>query len=253
MENDLEKLKAIETERNDLLGKLKKIEEKKAAVSHEVYTKVKHDYEVKLKKLDEAVAENRDLIKMELERLKKEIGELVQKQKEFKLQLEEIELRYSIGEYSEDKYKELEHEVKENFDRVVDRVKQIEERISWCEGILGAEEIEEKPVIEKEEISEPIEEEKEEKVEKEEKEEKVEKVAEELTIDEHILEEKIPDEVKKLDELLMETSAMLEPSTDEKPAKEKKEEGIACPKCGYVNPPDSWYCEKCGAEILTGG
>lgn len=244
MENDLEKLKAIEAERNDLLGKLKKIEEKKATVSHEVYTKVKHDYEVKLKNLDEAIAENRDLIKMELERLKKEIGELAQKQKDFKLQLEEIELRYSIGEYSEDKYRELEHEVKENFDQVVDRVKQIEERISWYEGLLGTEEVEEMPAIEKEEISEPIE--------KEEKEEKVVKVAEELTIDEHILEEKIPDEVKKLDELLMETSAMLEPSTDEKPAKEKKEEGIACPKCGYVNPPDSWYCEKCGAEILTG-
>lgn len=246
MENDLEKLKAIDSERNDLLGKLKKIEEKKATVSHEVYTKVKHDYEVKLKKLGETIAENRDLIKMELERLKEEIVKLAKKEKDFKLQLEEIELRYSIGEYSEDKYKELEHEVKENFDQVVDRVKQIEERISWYEGLLGTEEVEEMPRIEKEEISEPIVEE------KEEKEEKVEKVAEDLTIDEHILEEKIPDEVKKLDELLMETSTVLESSTDEKPTKEKKEEGIACPKCGYVNLPDSWYCEKCGAEILTG-
>ncbi|MGQ9817968.1 MAG: hypothetical protein ACUVQ3_08500 [bacterium] len=246
MENDLEKLKAIESERNDLLGKLKKIEEKKATVSHEVYLKVKHDYEVKLKKLDEAIAENKSLIKMELERLKKEIGELTQKQREHKLKLEEIELRYTIGEYSEDKYKELENEAKENFATVAERVKQVEERINWCEGILGGEEVREGLEIEKkEEISEPNEEEKEKKVEQ----------AEELTIDEHILEEKVPDEVKKLDELLMETSALLEsePTAGEKAEEEKKKEkGIACPKCGYINQPDSWYCEKCGAEILTG-
>lgn len=246
MESDLEKLKAIEHERSDLLGKLQKIEEKKATVSHEVYLKVKHDYEVKLKQLDETIAENKSLISMELERLKKELGDLKQKQREHKLQLEEIELRYSIGEYTEDKYKELENEAKENFAVVAERVKQVEERINWYEGILGSEEVREELEIEKrEEIFEPIEEEKEKKVEQ----------AEELTIDEHILEEKIPGEVKKLDELLMETSALLdaEPTSKEKTEEVKtKEEGIACPKCGYINLPDSWYCEKCGAEILAG-
>ena len=25
---------------------------------------------------------------------------------------------------------------------------------------------------------------------------------------------------------------------------------VACPKCGHMNAPDSWYCEKCGAEVL---
>jgi len=249
MENDFEKLKAIEAERNDLLSKLKKIEEKKTSVSHEVYMKVKHDYEAKLKKLDENIAENRELVKMEMGHLKKEVGDLSQRHKDLKLQLEEIELRYSIGEYSEDKYKELGQEAKENFADVSEKIKKVEERINWCEGLVGAEEVEEKPVIEEEEVAaEPA-------IKEEEKEEKTEKAAEELTIDEHILEEKLPDEVKKLDELLVETDALLEkeePSVKEKPTKEKKEEGIACPKCGYINPPDSWYCEKCGAEILTG-
>ncbi len=240
MENNIEKLKAIETERNDLLSKLEKIEEKKNVVSHEVYLKVKHDYEVKLKKLDESIAQNRELVKMEMERLKNEIGDLSQKHKELKLQLEEIELRYSIGEYSEDKYRELESEARENFASVAERIKNLEERIKWCEGLVGIEEEPEKFEVKEEEV-----------ITIPEAEEKV----EELTIDEHILEEKLPDEVKKLDELLVETNALLE--SEEKPAEkkitsEKKDEGIACPKCGYVNPPDSWYCEKCGAEILAG-
>lgn len=242
MDNNIEKLKAIEAERNDLLSKLKKIEEKKANVSHEVYLKVKHDYEVKLKKLDESVAENRELVKMEIERLKNEIENLSHKHKDLKLQLEEIELRYSIGEYSEDKYRELEKEARENFTGVSEEIKNLEERINWCEGLVGVEEEEEKVVVKEEvPVVEPA----------------VEEKPEELTIDEHILEEKLPEEVKKLDELLVETSNLLESEekvVEDKPVKEaeKKEEGIACPKCGYVNPPDSWYCEKCGAEILTG-
>ncbi|MEO0206677.1 MAG: zinc ribbon domain-containing protein, partial [candidate division WOR-3 bacterium] len=120
--------------------------------------------------------------------------------------------------------------------------KNLEERINWCEGLVGVEEEEEKVVVKEEvPVVEPA----------------VEEKPEELTIDEHILEEKLPEEVKKLDELLVETSNLLESEekvVEDKPVKEaeKKEEGIACPKCGYVNPPDSWYCEKCGAEILTG-
>ncbi|MEO0123133.1 MAG: zinc finger protein [candidate division WOR-3 bacterium] len=238
MENNFEKLKAIETERNDLLNKLQKIEEKKASVSHEVYLKVKSDYETKLKKLDEKIAENKELLKIEMENARSELAELLQKQKELKLHLEEIELRYSIGEYSEDKFNEYEKEAKSNLTDIQGRIRRLEDRIKWCEGLIGTDRIEE-PQVAKEIEELPI-------AEKEEK-------AEDLTIDEHILEEKLPDEVKKLDELLVETNALLESAEEKEPEKVKKEkeEGIACPKCGYMNPPDSWYCEKCGAEILT--
>ncbi len=237
MENNFEKLKAIETERNDLLNKLQKIEEKKGHVSNEVYLKVKGDYETRLKKLDEKIAENKELLMIEMKNAKSELSELMQKEKEIKLHLEEIELRYSIGEYSEDKFHEFEKEAKSNLSRVVERIKKLEDRIKWCEGLIGTEQVEETAVIEEvEEVSAA----------------EVEKKVEDLTIDEHILEEKLPDEVKKLDELLVETTALLEETEKkEEPKKEKKEEGIACPKCGYLNPPDSWYCEKCGAEILT--
>ncbi len=238
MGNDFEKLKAIENERNDLLNKLQKIEEKKASVSHEVYIKVKSDYETKLKKLDEKIAENKELLKIEMENARNGLSELLQKQKEIKLHLEEIELRYSIGEYGEDKFNEFKKEAKSNLADIEERIRRLDERIKWCEGLIGTDKIEESPTIEEVEEFPTT---------------KEEQRAEELTIDEHILEEKISDEVKKLDELLIETNALLESAEEKesKKVKKDKEEGIACPKCGFMNPPDSWYCEKCGAEILT--
>jgi len=30
----------------------------------------------------------------------------------------------------------------------------------------------------------------------------------------------------------------------------EEEKELKCPKCGFVNMADSWYCEKCGAELL---
>ncbi|MEO0183882.1 MAG: hypothetical protein ABIL40_10470 [candidate division WOR-3 bacterium] len=231
-DNNLEKLKAIEAERHDLISKLQKIEEKKGSVSHEVYLKVKTDYETKLKKLDEALAANKELVKMEIERLNGEKAGLLQQQKELKLQLEEIELRYAIGEYSEEKFQELTGESRERLNGVEGRLREIENRVNWFQSIIGEKELEVSEV--KEEVSPPPQETK----------------IEELAIEEHILEEKVPEEVKKLDELLIETNALLESAEEEK-SKPKKEEGIACPKCGFLNPPDSWYCEKCGAEILT--
>ncbi|MCX7995183.1 MAG: hypothetical protein N3A65_05385 [candidate division WOR-3 bacterium] len=234
MKDNLEKLKAIELERKDLLSKLQKIEEKKGSVSHEVYIKVKTDYETRLKKIDEALAENKELVKMEMDRLNGELSELKKEEKNLRLNLEEIELRYTIGEYSEDKFHELQKENKEKLNKVEGQIRELEERIRWCRGLLGEEIIEEEKVVEKVSVEEKKE------------------AIEELKIDEHILEEKIPEEVKKLDELLIETNALLE-SAEEATGKVKKEkeEGIACPKCGFLNPPDSWYCEKCGAEILT--
>lgn len=62
--------------------------------------------------------------------------------------------------------------------------------------------------------------------------------------DESILseEEIFKEEEKELEELLggKETGG---PSRDEG-------KGLLCEKCGTVNKPDSWYCEKCGAELI---
>jgi|GEM_PF-2567905 len=33
----------------------------------------------------------------------------------------------------------------------------------------------------------------------------------------------------------------------------QEKEAVECPKCGMMNEPESWYCEKCGTELLAEG
>ncbi len=218
-------LKEIEAQRSDILNKLTKIEEKKTTVSPEVYEKVKKEYEEKLAEVEKKLAENVELIKKKLEGLKSKEEQILKNQKEIKLKLEEVELRYSIGEYDEETYNQVKEENQKVLDEINGELNTIQEKIKWFSSFLEVKDIEEN--------IEPT---------------------EEFKIEEHILGEEIPEEVK-LDEILPEVEAIKpEPVTEEKAQEEEKkpasEEGVACPKCGHINTPDSWYCEKCGAEIL---
>ncbi len=57
-------------------------------------------------------------------------------------------------------------------------------------------------------------------------------------------EEIFKEEEKDLDELLGDK--------EEAEVAKPKEKGLVCKKCGTANKPDSWYCEKCGAELIEG-
>lgn len=235
MESDMKVLKDIETKRGDLLDKLTKIEEKKSFVSSEVYEKVKKEYEKKLQEIETQLFENIELVKTESKKIKQEIVDLGAREKDLKLRLEEIELRYTIGEYDDEAYNSQNGEAKEKLSAISSQLKKLTERNKWLDNFMAVKDLE-----------------------AEVKPEPPKAAAEEGTgikIDEHVLEEKQPGEEHKLDELLVEDLAMTEiPEAHEKkpaePVKAKKEEVVPCPKCGHKNAPDSWYCEKCGAEIL---
>jgi ribosomal protein L40E len=241
MEDKWNDLQAIETERKDLIAKLSKIEEKKTTVSFEVYEKVKGDYEKKLAELDNKITQNAELLKAEMARMNEEEARLDEKEKEIRLRLEEADLRYSIGEYDDTAYQEVADEDKKQVGAIADQRAEIREKLAWLGKFVTAEAVEpETAVAETEEkpAPEPAEEKR-------------------LTIDEHILEEKPPDGEQKLDDLLVQEAAAPEvvkveaPPPPVEPVKKKGEKGVPCPKCGAVNAPDSWYCEKCGAEILS--
>uniref|UniRef100_A0A7C4XA03 RanBP2-type domain-containing protein n=1 Tax=candidate division WOR-3 bacterium TaxID=2052148 RepID=A0A7C4XA03_UNCW3 len=217
MEDKLKELQRIESARNDLIKKLEKIEEKKSTVSIEVYERVKKDYENKLKQIEKEISENRTLVEAGIAKLKEEDKTLEQDEKEFRLKIEEAELRYAIGEYDDATYQKLMEENKNNLAAITKKREEILNNLKWFEGLLGKTEV---------------------------KEEK-----EEFKIDEHILEEKTPEAVEKIEELLVEEVKETSKPPDAEVKKEEK--GIACPKCGFINTPDSWYCEKCGAEILS--
>jgi hypothetical protein len=253
MEDKWQELRQLEAQRSDLITKLAKIDEKKEMVSEEVYGKVKTEYEEKLKNIDIKMGVHTDLIKEELTNISENESKILSNEKEINMQIEEIELRYSIGEYDEDSYMSLSAEKKDDRSKARDDLENLRKRKKWLEDFVQVKDIEESVASEPpaeipaQPPSEPAVAEK-----------KPEKADTDIQIEEHILEEKLPEEETRLDELLVEEEAVKQDIVDEpkvegepeaQPVKEKGKDA-PCPKCGHLNTLDSWYCEKCGAEIL---
>lgn len=230
MEDKMSVLKELQAERNDVAGKLKRIEDKKSSVSIEVYEKVKKEYAEKLKEIDEELSGHIDLLTEEVQRLKGQEDNILQNKKETRFKMEEVELRYSIGEYDEGSFKKAKREGEARMNQLDTELRKIQENIQYYTAIMKGKEPEPVKAPRKQPVREDT----------------------ELKIDEHILEEKLPEEEVALEELLSEEDALKpEAITDssQKPGA-AEDKGVACPKCGHSNTADSWYCEKCGAEIL---
>ncbi len=239
MEDKMSVLQELQAQRADVLNKLKRIDEKKTTVSAEVYEKVKKEYADKLKGIEEELSGHVDLLTDEIKRLKTQEEETIQKKKELKLSMEEVELRYSIGEYDEDSFKKVKEEHETGMGKFDEELEKTREAMTYYTSFLNPEEpkAEAKPAPKPEPQPEPA---------------APVKPEAELKIDEHILEEKLPEEEIALEELLSEEEAVKPDITEETSAEVKTEgdKGVKCPKCGHMNTADSWYCEKCGAEIL---
>ena len=263
MEDKWQELRQLEAQRNDLTTKLVKIDEKKEMVSDEVYEKVKSEYTEKLRDIDAKMAGHVDLIKEELTNVTEQEKKLIADEKNIDMQIEEIELRYSIGEYDEESYMSLSEEKKEERGTVRDNLEELKKRKKWLEDFVEVKDIEETITTEppteipvEAPVETPVEAPVETPAEPVVAEEAPEKVDSGIQIEEHILEETLPEEETRLDELLVEEEAVKqdiieEPEAEQTPdTQSAKEKDAPCPKCGHLNALDSWYCEKCGAEIL---
>jgi hypothetical protein len=243
MEDKMSILQGLQAQRADVVNKLKRIDEKKSTVSAEVYEKVKKEYADKLKGIEGELSGHVDLLTDEIQRLKAKEEEIIQKKKDLKLSMEEVELRYSIGEYDEDSFKKVKEEHETGMGQFDEELGKTRETMTYYSSFLTPAESRPKPKAESKPAPKP-----------EPKPEPAAPVKEEseLKIDEHILEEKLPEEEIALEELLSEEEAVKPDITEEASAEVKTEQdkGVTCPKCGHVNTADSWYCEKCGAEIL---
>ena len=232
MEEKWRKLRELEAQRSDISTKLQKIEDKKDTVSVEVYLKVKKEYEDKLKKFDVKLAEYVDLIKEDIASARQEEEKLLEQEKDINLKIEELKLRYSIGEYTDESFRQIESENNENLKVIAVKLDRLREKIKWFDDFMELKGLE--ASFEKKEVVKP---------------------KKDILIEEHILEEKPADEMKLEDILVPEEAvkpeaAMKEESFPQPKPPKTETKGVPCPKCGFVNVPDSWYCEKCGAEIL---
>jgi hypothetical protein len=341
MPGDEKDPKELMKQREDVLAKLKKLEEKKSVTKEKIYLKVKGDYDTRLAELNEALKEQEGVVKERISSLKKEASTLRDERETYADKAEELKLRFELGEFEEDEYRRILREEEE-------RIKGIDEKLSSVKGELdsmkefvsGEEEegtveetftesvgeekaeetfpqeseeelmgeknepfVQEKKFeaafsdtganteeVEKAEIAESLEDSiddllKETPDEKPDNKEEIEETVEEPEVtedaettesmedtetaepEESVEETETSDEEPKIeqafdtgiisegDAIKKETSKLEgfpeEPGQGEGGASaEDTEEGLQCPKCKFVNSKDSWYCEKCGAELL---
>jgi hypothetical protein len=282
-ELDVEELKEFEREREDILLKLDRLEEKREEFKKAVYDKVKGDYEKRLEGLSARLEKKRRVISAEIMRLKDEKAELGRQCDMIRDELEELDLRHAIEEFDDAAYESKASAKKDSLKGAEECLRETEAQLEFLGGLIGepvAEEAEvAAPVGEKEEAEkEEAEKEKaeEEKVEEREAEKEEEVVAEkeeeavgekEESEEEEAEKEETPEEVPlrptsappgviKREEFEVERGVEPEPVEAEAKTEEAavgdagEEPTLICPKCGASNRPDSWYCEKCGAELM---
>lgn len=231
----------LKNEREEILKKIALIEERKGTVRESVYEKVKGDYITKLNQIDNALRAQSNVISAKLKTIDDEIDNLRSQKESLEEQLEELDLRHSIGEYTDEQYESMAQELKS-------RINQIDEKTELLhnEKMTYAELVTETPQKEKP---------------------KRRPKEDEIVLPEVPKEEKLTEELFEATETSAEKAGVVESSQESvKPEVEddwlsglekelgigeEKEEAafIECPKCKYKNKPDAWYCENCGAEL----
>jgi len=162
-----EDVSAIKTAIEDIKEKLSKIESKRGSIRDSVYQKVKQDYQTRLDELNGQLAGKKELLKENLREISEKKQPLKSKLDVLQEQLEEIELRHSIGEYSDAQYESMSGEIKEKMSEIEGDLESIKKEEKETKELLGEgeldieeetedfeEETEEREVSEKEELYE---------------------------------------------------------------------------------------------------
>jgi len=260
----------LQEERKNLLSKLQLLEEKKGTVKENVFNKVKSDYEKKLKEIEKQLSEKSGELSSQLEECLAKIKDIKSKKTSLDEQLEEIDLRHSVGEYTDDQHKSLTEELKNRINQLEEELEGLKKQEEELSSIVGETPREETEIPIEEGINIPLQgEEKKETLEEAGAPEEVlpevpegEKLAEEIFTGEEATVEEANEVVPEEEAVKPETEEIERESEEteedwlaglekELGVDESKEEGeyIICPKCGFKNKPDAWYCENCGAEL----
>jgi len=232
---ELNELRKLLEEKKEIKTRLDKLKALKDKTKPTVFKKVYDDYNLKLEKLNSIIEQKKETIRKFYAQYEKAKIQYLKEKSSHEEELEEAKLRYMVGEYEESVFRALERDKKIEIEGIKEKIREIEEKMRFLKEIL-----EEKEVVKKE--VEPS-------VTKLKKETLLpqEETIEELEEIESILEESLKPtpETKKKEEFLVEEKFM-----DELGKGEEKKKTIMCPKCGHENPPDSYFCEECGTELI---
>ncbi len=147
-----EEVAQIKAAIDDLKEKLSKIEGKKGSIRDSVFEKVKEDYENRLETLNNQLAGKKETLKETLKEMATKKEPLKSKLDDLQEQLEEIELRHSIGEYSDGQYDSMSGEIKEKMGTIEGDLQALKKEEEETKELLG----EPQDVIEEQAIEEKV-------------------------------------------------------------------------------------------------
>ncbi len=262
-ELDIQEVLSLREELDELTSRIELAEQKKTAVKPEIYTKVKTDYEAKMNKIINKLAKRSDALRSEFERTTRREAKVKDKSAALQDELDEIKFRYTLGEYSQEEHDRLSEE-KMNVIKTMGKEKTTLEEssrvlsdiLSRIDGALGPREesaevtaegaapdmeagvtIAPEPPISQ--VSEP-------EVEVAQTQTPLDDIARELEA-----EMKEPEtEDLASDQEVSPFGSEPEEIGPDLVSESTEEKELKCPKCDFTNMPDSWYCEKCGTELL---
>ncbi|MBN1233392.1 MAG: zinc ribbon domain-containing protein [Candidatus Coatesbacteria bacterium] len=215
---DIKELQELLKQKETLIDRLKKLEEKKKEVKEKIYVKIRADYQIQLESLQENVFKKSVSLKNELSQLRTQQQEIKDKYTVVKDEIDELNVRHELGEYNnEEEYKRIvstEDEKLKNFDH---KLQMINERINLYSSMIEKSE-DSGGFIQKEEVLE---------------------------------EQEVPIE-SDLDEIPSEDLAPVEAVTSVEEIPEEIIEVTYCSRCGAENPIDAKNCKECGSDLEEG-
>lgn len=244
---ELIELKELLAKKREVITRLDKLKFLKDKTKPHVFKRVYEDYSSRLAELNSQIEEKKEMVRKLYSEYEKAKAKYVKEKTMHEDELEEAKLRHMVGEYEEEVFRELEKEKRIEIDALKEKIKEIDEKMRFLKEIL-----EEKTVVKKETPAVS-------KVPKKEETKKFPEPVEEETIEEEleeiesILEESLtPFEEKEKTEEKEEKEEVLveEKFMDELGKGGEKKKTITCPKCGHENPPESYFCEECGNELI---
>lgn len=263
-----EEFKELVKELSDAKAKLLKLEERKNTVRENVYERVKADYEEKLREAEKRIEEKSDYIEEAFNSYRSEIEDLVNQRKSIEEEVEELSLRHYLGEFENEEYERMHQEKLDMLESLMGKLEVLTSKINFLKEFLPESLLETLPEeamisVSKEEAppqaEEVVAEKPGEEAPKEEQPAESAETSADVGTEEKVAEQ--PAEMlssEEADKLIEEKIYPAEENTDimrqpELAPEAKEKEGVECPKCGMVNEPDSWYCERCGAQLLEEG
>ncbi|TET24107.1 MAG: hypothetical protein E3J78_01685 [Candidatus Cloacimonadota bacterium] len=198
-ENDKADPKELMKLRDDLLTKLNKLEAKKETTKEKIYLKVKTEYEAKLAEIEGALEEQSEVMEARVSELREKAEGLMTERDTFADRVEELKLRFELGEFEEEEYNKILAEEES-------QLKDVDQKMNTVQGEIDTmkEFVKEKPAKEIEKVEAEI-------------------PAEEKPAEEKPAEEK-PAEIEAKEDALVEEEITKEPEVTEVAAEEVVEE-----------------------------